>query len=188
MWIKEVNVAYLHLYIITHMPWCNAYLLVTFLDIVYKYFLTALRKGSGKHQEFQLRPQFQPSVTGFITVTSLLARWCLKSPASRLFTEPLIQVQIKENFKALRHWPLCGEFTCNRWIPCTNGQERGKCFHLMMSSSVFTLPIWVDRHNYPWICCGCSCFWTFISFQKWSSLWDISCCLCNVMQTLAQLI
>ena len=31
------------------------------------------------------------------------------------------------------HWPLCGEFTGERWIPCTNGQWRGKCFHLMTS-------------------------------------------------------
>ena len=35
----------------------------------------------------------------------------LKSPASRLFTQTLIQTQIKENIKAPRHWPLCGEFT-----------------------------------------------------------------------------
>ena len=33
-----------------------------------------------------------------------------------------IQVQIKENIKALRHWPLCREFTGDRWIPHTNGQ------------------------------------------------------------------
>ena len=33
-----------------------------------------------------------------------------KSPAYRLFTHPFAQVQIKENFKALRHWPLCGKF------------------------------------------------------------------------------
>ena len=26
------------------------------------------------------------------------------------------------NIKALRHWPLCGEFTGDRWIPLTNGQ------------------------------------------------------------------
>ena len=44
------------------------------------------------------------------------ARWCLKSPASRLFTQ-FIQVQIKENIKAPRHWPLCGEFTGGRRIP-----------------------------------------------------------------------
>ena len=43
-------------------------------------------------------------------------------------------VQIKENIKAPRHWPLCGEFTGDRWIPRTNGQWRGKCFHLMTSS------------------------------------------------------
>ena len=58
----------------------------------------------------------------------------LKSPASRLFTQSFIQTQIKENIKAPHHWPLCGEFTGNRWIPRTNGQLRGKCFHLMTSS------------------------------------------------------
>ena len=40
----------------------------------------------------------------------------------------------KENIKAPRHWPLCGEFTGDWWIPHTNGQLRGKCFHLMTSS------------------------------------------------------
>ena len=33
-----------------------------------------------------------------------------------------IQAQIKENIKAPRHWPLCGEFTDDRWITRTNGQ------------------------------------------------------------------
>ena len=28
----------------------------------------------------------------------------------------------KKNVKAPRHWPLCGEFTGDRWIPRTNGQ------------------------------------------------------------------
>ena len=51
-----------------------------------------------------------------------------------LFTQSFIQMQIKENIKAPRHWPLWGEFTGERWIPRTNGQLRGKCFHLMMSS------------------------------------------------------
>ena len=49
-----------------------------------------------------------------------------------------IQTQMKENIKAPRHWPLCGEFTGDR----TNGQLRGKCFHLMTSS-------WKGFH-YPW--------------------------------------
>ena len=48
--------------------------------------------------------------------------------------QSFIQTQIKENIKAPRHWPLCGEFTGDRWIPRTNGQLRGKCFHLMTSS------------------------------------------------------
>ena len=34
-----------------------------------------------------------------------------KSPALRLLTQSFIQAQIKENIKAVRHWPLCGEFT-----------------------------------------------------------------------------
>ena len=38
------------------------------------------------------------------------------------------------NIKAPRHWPLCGEFTGDRWISRTNGQYRGKYFHLMTSS------------------------------------------------------
>ena len=39
-------------------------------------------------------------------------RWSLKSPASRLFTQPFIRAQIKENINAPRHWPLYrGEFT-----------------------------------------------------------------------------
>ena len=28
----------------------------------------------------------------------------------------------KKRIKALRHWPLCGEFTGDRWIPRINGQ------------------------------------------------------------------
>ena len=34
----------------------------------------------------------------------------------------ILRVQIKENIKAPRHWPMCGEFTGDRWIPRTNGQ------------------------------------------------------------------
>ena len=46
-----------------------------------------------------------------ITVMSKWARWHLNSPAARLFTQTFIQVQIKGNIKAPRHWPLWGEFT-----------------------------------------------------------------------------
>ena len=48
--------------------------------------------------------------------------------------KPFIQTRFKENIKALRYWPLCGEFTGDRWILRTNGQLRGKFFHLVTSS------------------------------------------------------
>ena len=35
----------------------------------------------------------------------------LTSLALRMFSQPFIQAQIKENIKVPRHWPLCGEFT-----------------------------------------------------------------------------
>ena len=57
-----------------------------------------------------------------ITVTSLWAQCRLKSPASRLFTQPFFQAQIKEDIKAPRHWPLRGEFIGDRWIPRTKDQ------------------------------------------------------------------
>ena len=52
----------------------------------------------------------------------LMGTMRLKSSAPRLFTQPFIRAQIKENIKAPRHWPLWGEFTGDRWIPRTNGQ------------------------------------------------------------------
>ena len=69
-----------------------------------------------------------------ITVTSQWARRRLKSPVSPLFTGSFTQAQNKENIKAPRHWPLCGEFTGDRWIPRKNGQLGGNFFHLMTSS------------------------------------------------------
>ena len=57
-----------------------------------------------------------------ITVASWWARQGLKSPASRLFTQTLVQAQINRNIKAPRHWPLWVEITGGRWIPLTKGQ------------------------------------------------------------------
>ena len=51
-----------------------------------------------------------------------------------VYSSVYIQAQIKENIKAPRHWPLCGEVTGDRWIPRTKGQLRGNCFYLMTSS------------------------------------------------------
>ena len=86
---------------------------------------------------------FETILTGIMTITGITmasywARWCLKSPASRLFTQPFIQTQIKENVKAQRHWPLWREFIGDRWIPRTYAQKRGKCFHWMTSSCHYT--------------------------------------------------
>ena len=64
-----------------------------------------------------------------ITMMSSWARWRLKSPAFRLFTQPfvlaqiIVLVQIKENIRAPCHWSLWGKFTVDWWIP-----------HTMMSS------------------------------------------------------
>ena len=35
--------------------------------------------------------------------------------------------------KVPRHWPLWAESTDERWVPLTKGQQRRKCFHLMVS-------------------------------------------------------
>ena len=40
------------------------------------------------------------------------ARWCLKSPAYRLFAQQFVQAQIKENINE----------TGDQWIPLTKGQ------------------------------------------------------------------
>ena len=42
-------------------------------------------------------------------------------PHERLLNR-LFKTQIKENIKVPRHWPLCGEFTGDLWIPRTKGQ------------------------------------------------------------------
>ena len=39
-----------------------------------------------------------------------------------IYSQSFIQTQIKEIIKAPRHWPLCGEFIGDRWIPRTHGQ------------------------------------------------------------------
>ena len=44
----------------------------------------------------------------YIAVMSEWARFRLKSPASRLFAQPFVQAQIKENIKTPRHWPCEG--------------------------------------------------------------------------------
>ena len=68
-------------------------------------------------------------------MTSQWAWWRLKSPASRLFTQSFIQTQIKENIKAPRHWPLCGEFTGTGEFPA------------QMASYAENVSIWWRHHD-----------------------------------------
>ena len=71
-------------------------------------------------------------------MTSEWARWRLKSPASRLFTQSFIQTQIKENIKAPRHWPLCGEFTGTGEFPAQR------------ASYAENVSIWWRHHGMYW--------------------------------------
>ena len=67
----------------------------------------------------------------------------LKSPASRLFTQPFIQAQVKEKFKAQRHWPLCRECDNHHyprdWLSTTRDSIliKYKIYGLMKSLSLF---------------------------------------------------
>ena len=72
----------------------------------------------------------------------------LKSPASRLFTQPFIQAQIKENTKAPRHWSLCGEFTTE--------------FPAQRTSDAENVSIWCRHHGIP------------ICFSYHAQHWDIA--------------
>ena len=61
-------------------------------------------------------------ISNFITVTSQCETWRLKSPASGLFAQSIVQSHVKENVKAPRHSPLWWESTGDRWIPLTKGK------------------------------------------------------------------
>ena len=57
------------------------------------------------------------------------------------------------------HWPLCGEFTGDRWIPRTNGQLRGKCFHFMTSSWDVFRDTETNIHRFNSRCFSGSIWW-----------------------------
>ena len=67
-----------------------------------------------------------------ITMTTQWARWRLKSPAYGLFNS--IVCSCANERKHQSSASLAFVRGINRWIPRTNGQSRGKCFHLMTSS------------------------------------------------------
>ena len=51
-----------------------------------------------------------------------------------MFTQPFIQTQIKENIKAPRHWPLCGDFTGTGEFPA------------QLASNAENVSIWWHHH------------------------------------------
>ena len=61
-----------------------------------------------------------------ITETPLWAQWHLKSPASLLFSQALVQVGAnqRKKLKPPHHWPLWWDSIGDRWIPLTKGQLR----------------------------------------------------------------
>ena len=63
--------------------------------------------------------------------------------------------------------PLCGEFTGNRWIPRTNGQWRGKCFHLMTSSCNVKIS-WQIRCNNEYVAFVLR--YIYIVYNQWVKL------------------
>ena len=69
-----------------------------------------------------------------------MGQWRLQSPTSRLFTQPFIQAEIKESIEAPRHWPLCGEFTGDRWIPRTKASNAETIFIWWRHNDTITYP------------------------------------------------
>ena len=88
------------------------------------------------------------------------------------------EIQIKENIKAPRHWPLCGEFAGDRWIPRTNSQLREICFHLMTSSCIGVKLPWKfsGAFDFQWVSCiypglywqACIYQWYMVQDVPWS--------------------
>ena len=82
-----------------------------------------------------------------ITMTSQWARWRLKSPASPLFAQVLVQSQIKGNIKAPRDWPLSGEFTAPVNSPHKGSVTRKMCPFDVILTWTILISVW------RWIIC-----------------------------------
>ena len=63
-----------------------------------------------------------------IRVTSLWARWRLQSSAYRLFAQPFVQMEIKEDINSPCHLPFWGGSTGDRWIPLTKASNAENVF------------------------------------------------------------
>ena len=101
---------------------------------------------------------------------------CLKSPALPLFNQPFSQAAIIEIIKAApRYWPLCGQFTGDRWFPRT-----------MASNAENASNRW-RHHDLHWektsFCQGC--MWSPLS---WNMLLHVCWLLCFARKDIYQFI
>ena len=65
---------------------------------------------------------------------------------------------------------LCEEFTGDRWLPRTNGQLRGKCFHLMTSSWISPKFVFRGINNLlPWVQLVAWCRWGLVYWRIFPS-------------------
>ena len=84
------------------------------------------------------------NLSNIITVTSLWASWRLKSPASRLCTQPFVQAQIKANIKVPRHWSVRGAH--RRPV---NSPHKGPVTRKMFSfDDIIMMTHWVSPRNF----------------------------------------
>ena len=98
----------------------------------------------------------------YTTVASYWARWRLKSPASPVYSTFYSGADQRKHHSSDSLAFVC-EFTCDRWIPRTNGQLRGKCFHLLTSS-------WF-RQNVI-LCHGITPCTTWLNFTSQDWIWS----------------
>ena len=103
------------------------------------------------------------------------ARWYPKSPASRLFTQPFIQAQIKENIKAPRHWPLWGNSPVTDEFPAQRSSY-GEYVFIWWRHHDFTLhearplsysSLWLSLPCHRYYCWCVSCLYICCHEEFW---------------------
>ena len=125
--------------------WTNADLLsigpswIFFSEITIKLLIFSLKEMYFKSSWAERRP--------FCSGIDVLDHYCdviMGATASQITSLTILSSTVysgadRRKHQTPRHWPLCGEFTGDWWIPRTNGQWRGKCFHSMTSSCAWTI-------------------------------------------------
>ena len=90
---------------------------------------------SGVQLGWQIKDCYYSDLCQYSDVSIMMSQWCLKSPASPLFTQPFSQPQIKENNKAPRYWPRAG-----------NSPVTGE-FPAQRASNAENVSIWWRHHT-----------------------------------------